>query len=270
MLKILAVAENEEQAEIIRKLLGNDCKCLTLENAAEKLNEASYDLVISAPENIHLSKRVYGAEDISERYVKRLTEEFLRRGGGLEEITRTVREEVKAAFQDAERAEFTLREIYTKTAEIIFAKNEWLELYLSRGSVAATSAQLEAQLLILYKEYTALFPLSNDKTEEVILYILNNPESALKQKTIAQKLYINSSYLSTVFAAQTGMRFVDYLTAVKLRRAAYLLMNTTLSIGEIASRLDYKDISYFSRLFKTRFGMPPSQYRIPYSYTYEI
>ena len=270
MLKILAVAENEEQTAIIRQLTGDDCDFMTAAEASERLNEASYDLIISVPENIHLSKRVSVAEDISEWHIKRLTEVFLCRTGGMVEIIRSIKEDVTAAFQDAERAEYTLREIYTKTAENIFAKNEWLELYLSHGSVAATSAQLEAQLLILYKEYAALFPLSNYKTEEVILYILNNPESDLKQKTIAQKLYINSSYLSTVFAAQTGIRFVDYLTAVKLRRAAYLLMNTTLSISEIASRLDYKDIGYFSRLFKSRYGMPPSQYRIPYSYTYEI
>ena len=49
--------------------------------------------------------------------------------------------------------------------------------------------------------------------------ILNNPENNLKQKDIAIELYINSSYLSTVFPAQTGIRFVDYLTTVKLKRA---------------------------------------------------
>lgn len=59
--------------------------------------------------------------------------------------------------------------------------------------------------------------------QDVILYILNNPESDLKQKTIASKLYMNSSYLSTVFATQTGMRFVDYITTVRLKRAGWLL-----------------------------------------------
>lgn len=270
MLKILAVAENEQQAEIIRKLVGNSCECLTAAQAAEKINEISCDLVISAPENISFNKHLPNAVNITESCIKRLMEEFLRRTGGIDETIRGIKEEVSAVFQDAEKAEYTLREIYTKTAVNLFEKNEWLELYLKHEAVDASSTQLEAQLLLLHEEYTALFPQSSDKTEEVILYILNNPESDLKQKTIAQKLYINSSYLSTVFAAQTGMRYVDYLTAVKLKRAAYLIMNTNLAIGEIAERLDYKDIGYFSRLFKSRFGMPPSQYRIPYSYTYEI
>ena len=33
---------------------------------------------------------------------------------------------------------------------------------------------------------------------------------------------MNSSYLSTVFATQTGMRFVDYITTVRLKRAGWL------------------------------------------------
>ena len=66
--------------------------------------------------------------------------------------------------------------------------------------------------------------------QDVILYILNNPESDLKQKTIASKLYMNSSYLSTVFATQTGMRFVDYITTVRLKRAGWLLKNTEMKI----------------------------------------
>lgn len=69
-------------------------------------------------------------------------------------------------------------------------------------------------------EVWELYPkVQNPQMQDVILYILNNPESDLKQKTIASKLYMNSSYLSTVFATQTGMRFVDYITIVRLKRA---------------------------------------------------
>lgn len=87
--------------------------------------------------------------------------------------------------------------------------------------------------------------------QDVILYILNNPESDLKQKTIASKLYMNSSYLSTVFATQTGMRFVDYITIVRLKRAGWLLKNTEMKITEIALRLDYKDVGYFRNFSKS-------------------
>ncbi|MBQ6554307.1 MAG: helix-turn-helix transcriptional regulator, partial [Firmicutes bacterium] len=95
-------------------------------------------------------------------------------------------------------------------------------------------------------------------------------ESDLKQKSIAASLYMNSSYLSTVFTAHTQQRFVDYLTNVKLRRAAWLLRNTNLKVTDIAERLDYKDMGYFSRLFKKKYGITPSDYRIPDNYNYYI
>ena len=110
----------------------------------------------------------------------------------------------------------------------------------------------------------------NDRIISVILYILNNPESNIKQKEISEKFYMNSSYLSTIFTANTGQRFIDYITNVKLRRAAWLLRNTALKIVDIAEKLDYKDMGYFSRIFKKKYGVLPSDYRVPDSYIYFI
>lgn len=62
--------------------------------------------------------------------------------------------------------------------------------------------------------------------DDILLYILNKPEGDLRQKTISEELYINRSYLSTVFAAQIGINFVDYINMVKMKRAAYLLKHT--------------------------------------------
>ena len=122
-----------------------------------------------------------------------------------------------------------------------------------------------------FEEYCSLCPLTaNAKIREVILYILNNPENDLRQKRISSELYINSSYLSTVFAAQTGIRFVEYITNVKLKRASWLLKETDLKIMEIAERLDYRDIGYFSRLFKKKYNMTPTEYRLPEGYNYQI
>ena len=40
-----------------------------------------------------------------------------------------------------------------------------------------------------------------------------------------------------------------------------------MKITEIALRLDYKDVGYFSQLFKKQYGIVPSQYRLPDNYT---
>lgn len=271
-MNILVVAQNGEELKKLREVFGGENKYVTgAKEAAEELQRSSYDFVIAPPSVVSFHTVLpMQTEDIKARHVDKLSELFSSRGA-LDEQLDAVKNEVRRTVPDAAKAEELLREIYLETADRVFEQNEWMELYIEHDTMTGTSAYMRERLLILYREYTELFPLtSNDKTEEVILYILNNPESDLRQKTIAARLYVNSSYLSTVFAAQTGERFVDYLTSVRLRRAAYLLMNSNLSVGEIASRLDYKDIGYFSRLFKARYGIPPSQYRIPDNYTYEI
>ena len=106
--------------------------------------------------------------------------------------------------------------------------------------------------------------------DDILLYILNKPEGDLRQKTISEELYINRSYLSTVFAAQIGINFVDYINMVKMKRAAYLLKHTKMKIIDIAGVLDYKDMGYFLKRFKAKYGVTPSQYRIPETYEFQI
>lgn len=156
----------------------------------------------------------------------------------------------------------------------IFSKNEWLDLYLCEDEYLRPEddnyEQLIQNFLSLFEIYCKLYPSHNEKLRDVIHYVLFHPESDLRQKALAEKLYINSSYLSTMFLARTDIRFVDYITIVKLHRAAWLLKNTKMKIVEIAERLDYKDMGYFSRQFKKIFGITPSGYRIPDNYEFMI
>ncbi len=174
------------------------------------------------------------------------------------------------------------RKIVKKVSDEIFRQNEWLDLYISEKYFYSFDGISESDketykkkyysiICALFETYCSLCPnAANAKIQEVILYILNNPENDLRQKRISAEFYINSSYLSTIFAAQTGIRFVEYLTNVKLKRAAWLLKETELKITEIAERLDYRDIGYFSRLFKKKYNMTPTEYRLPEGYNYQI
>ena len=122
----------------------------------------------------------------------------------------------------------------------------------------------------LFTEYAELYPTHGEGLDRILLYILERPEGDLRQKSISEELYINRSYLSTVFSAQMGVNFVDYVNNVKMKRAAYLLTHTRMKIIEIAGTLDYKDMGYFLKRFKAKYGITPSQYRIPESYEFQI
>lgn len=215
-------------------------------------------------------------------YAEELTSYFDNHNKGIYEYIDDMLSKIYSSNSDMLAADRTVQQIYKSVVDDIFARNEWLDLYISQQDFYAPSFIREGdtdsykmhyrnKLCDLFEEYSTLFPnIKNEKLSEVILYILFNPESDLKQKTIANTLYINSSYLSTVFSAHTGVRFVNYLTTVKMKRAGWLLRKTELKITEIAERLDYKDIGYFSRLFKKQYNLTPSEYRMPENYVFEI
>lgn len=122
----------------------------------------------------------------------------------------------------------------------------------------------------LFLEFAELYPAHGEETDQILDHILNRPDGDLRQKTISEELYMNRSYLSTVFSAQVGINFVEYTNTVKMKRAAYLLKHTEMKVIDIAGTLDYKDMGYFLKKFKGKYGMTPSQYRIPENYEFQI
>ncbi len=76
-----------------------------------------------------------------------------------------------------------------------------------------------------------------------------------------RKYFVNPSYLSRLFKAETGMTFSRYLTQLRMRKAASLLKETSLKVGDIASYVGYNDVSYFIQTFKKYYEMTPDQYK---------
>lgn len=54
---------------------------------------------------------------------------------------------------------------------------------------------------------------------------------------------------------------IDYVIRLRLKNAAMLLEDKSLSISEVAFRSGYDDVYYFSKLFKKKYGASPSVYR---------
>lgn len=63
------------------------------------------------------------------------------------------------------------------------------------------------------------------------------------------------------FRESKGCTVVEYLTRVKMDYAQSFLLSTNFPVHEIASRLGYDSLSHFCRIFKSRSGMTPQQYR---------
>ena len=83
----------------------------------------------------------------------------------------------------------------------------------------------------------------------------------LSLKRFADELFLNTSYLSTLFKKEVGMTLTDYVNKNRIECAKKLLKSTTLSIQNIAAQSGIPDIHYFTRLFRRETGMSPREWR---------
>ena len=96
---------------------------------------------------------------------------------------------------------------------------------------------------------------------QAISYMQNNINLQLTTSQISQAVYTSPNRLHKLFKAETGMTIGAYLDRLVFFRAAQLLIDPKLSIGEISRQLGFCDQYYFSRRFKKRFGQTPSLFR---------
>jgi AraC-like DNA-binding protein len=79
--------------------------------------------------------------------------------------------------------------------------------------------------------------------------------------SIATALGISASRLNDIFKTYTSMTPYQYYIHIKIHAAKSLLEQGDLSVKEVAYRLGFEDQYHFSRLFKKKTGIAPSQWR---------
>ncbi|MFV0581533.1 MAG: helix-turn-helix domain-containing protein [Parabacteroides gordonii] len=89
--------------------------------------------------------------------------------------------------------------------------------------------------------------------------ILHNPDMTLK--ILASELGTNATSLSHYFNQQLGVRFSDYLTALRLDEAEAWLKDTNIKVIEISELVGFQTSSTFYQAFNARHHIPPSQWR---------
>ncbi|MBP3543379.1 MAG: helix-turn-helix transcriptional regulator [Lachnospiraceae bacterium] len=97
--------------------------------------------------------------------------------------------------------------------------------------------------------------------QEVAKYICMNYNTQITLEDAAKQANMSAAYFSRKFKRTTGFGFKEYLSNVRLKEAATLLLETNDSITDIALRCGYNDSNYFGDVFKKMKGMSPYQYR---------
>lgn len=80
-------------------------------------------------------------------------------------------------------------------------------------------------------------------------------------KQIFGEFHYTYAHLCRLFRAEFGIPPLKYMQALRISRAKLLMRDTQLNISEIAQRMNFDDLAYFSKLFRQMTGQTPTAYR---------
>jgi AraC-like DNA-binding protein len=79
--------------------------------------------------------------------------------------------------------------------------------------------------------------------------------------SLASACGLSRGYFNRLFRRQFGRTPQEYLVTRRIERARYLLLESDLSVQQVARSLGYRDVYFFTRQFKAHVGQPPLAFR---------
>lgn len=152
--------------------------------------------------------------------------------------------------------------------------SEEYAIRLKKWNMQVDNLCTEKQLLDVTKEFIkeTLEGIEIKKREKDIRpirlikkYIEEHYMEEINLNQLAELVDMNASYLSSIFKKETGMTYSEYLIHCRTEQASRLLVETNMSVHEIAHSCGYSDARYFSKQYMKQIGLKPSEYRKLYS-----
>lgn len=103
------------------------------------------------------------------------------------------------------------------------------------------------------------------RIDKVMAYLNQHFEKEVTLSEVAAIAAMSDVAFSRFFKIRTGKTFVDTLNEIRLGHASRMLIDTTQSIGEIAYRCGFNNLSNFNRIFKKKKDCTPKVFREEYN-----
>lgn len=101
---------------------------------------------------------------------------------------------------------------------------------------------------------------SNKIVQAAKEYLEAHYTEEISLEDVAEYVNISPQYFSKLIKKHTGLNFIDWLSMLRVNKAKELLANSNLTVKEVCYMVGYKDPNYFSRIFKKKIGLTPSEY----------
>ncbi|MEF2838752.1 MAG: AraC family transcriptional regulator [Oscillospiraceae bacterium] len=135
--------------------------------------------------------------------------------------------------------------------EIILSQLNLMLLYLLREAAAPKGSKLQTSNAI-HSE--------NEIIRQAQQYISSHIREKLSVPLVARQVDVSPSYLTALFHKNLQISPGEYIRRNKLQESKQMIRENNLNFTEIAAELQYSTVHHFSRQFKEKFGITPTEY----------
>ena len=203
------------------------------------------DLVLYGPDQWHMQ---YADIGVAPRYV---TITFDIRGA---DLTPLLNRRLAAPQNVVKILQTMLREqerMDEYSNDIILAQLKLLLLNLLRETVSPRGGKLQASNAIHAE---------NEIIRQAQQYISSHIREKLSVPLVARQVDVSPSYLTALFHKNLQISPGEYIRRIKLQESKQMIRENNLNFTEIAAELQYSTVHHFSRQFKEKFGITPTEY----------
>ena len=137
------------------------------------------------------------------------------------------------------------------TSDMLMAQLTMLLLVLLRQTVSPTTGKIQG---------TNTIHSENEIIRQAQQYISAHIREKLSVRLIAQQVDVSPSYLTVLFQKNLQISPGEYIRRIKLQESKQMIRENNLNFTEIAAALQYSTVHHFSRQFKEKFGITPTEY----------
>lgn len=191
---------------------------------------------------VYFSKDIFGPAFYELKETQKINELFFQAGKGISIIGKTN------------------KQIAKKLEKLLLKKD--FEVIIGLFEILSLLSESQDRIYINNETYSSGHQDSKkDRLSEVFQYVNENFKKDILLIEIAAIANMTPTSFCRMFKLKTKKSFVEYLNEIRVSKACKFLLETDLSMSEIAYESGYKTASNFNKLFKKFMGMTPSEFK---------
>lgn len=96
---------------------------------------------------------------------------------------------------------------------------------------------------------------------KITAYVKNNYMKKITLDDIADNVYLSRTYISRIFREEMKVTLTKYINKIRIDKSKQLLLDSSLTLADVANLTGFDDQSYYSKTFRSITGMSPGKYR---------